>query len=460
MITVRWTGSAKNEIYVRTLTGTPVTIKFTDDCDISTQTLQTVTKAIEEQTGLPEYRYTLIFAGQQIPTDSESLLRTLGHYSIGQSSTLHIVEKLRIAIYVKPASGDVITINFSDGPVSTQTLLTVMNLIHRQLGVPVLMQRLIFAGKTLPTDRRSVEKTLSHYNIQLRATLHLVQVSAYPADRYPAVPITLTIIKKDGKLGRECPMDGKELVIGRRAAPRPQPPRRLCASRSQRRQAAHAVSPRARRDPDDLRPEVSEVSERQAKILRNDEHGLVPLPASCARAESPPPPLPRRLTRPAAPPTGVARQPEHDQPGRDDAQQRAARGEGGVAAQRQGCHHDLRPQLPVQLRADAYRRASARCPDVSGCIRCACSSLGSASAASCGTCCPRCLSAGFCAKDPHQLRRRGHHLQPLLHRRPLHHKGRSGKGRLHRGSRQGQRGVLASRTGRPPQNQPPRPAAL
>ena len=292
-------GSAKNEIYVKTLTGTPVTMKFTDDCDISTQTLQTVTKAIEEQTGLPEYRYTLIFAGQQIPTDSESLLRTLGHYSIGQSSTLHIVEKLRIAIYVKPASGDVITINFSDGPVSTQTLLTVMNLIHRQLGVPVLMQRLIFAGKTLPTDRRSVEKTLSHYNIQLRATLHLVQVSAYPADRYPAVPITLTIIKKDGKLGRECPMDGKELVIGRRAAPRPQPPRRLCASRSQRRQAAHAVSPRARRDPDDLRPEVSEVSERQAKILRNDEHGLVPLPASCARAESPPPspPSPPHTTR-------------------------------------------------------------------------------------------------------------------------------------------------------------------
>ena len=116
MITVRWTGSAKNEIYVRTLTGTPVTIKFTDDCEIS-----------------------------------------------------------------------------------TQTLLTVMNLIHRQLGVPVLMQRLIFAGKTLPTDRLSVERTLSHYNIQVGATLDLVQVSTYPAGR----PITLTIIKQDGQLGSE-----------------------------------------------------------------------------------------------------------------------------------------------------------------------------------------------------------------------------------------------------------------
>jgi len=285
-----------NEIYVKTLTGTTVTIKFTDDCDISTQTLQTVTKAIEEQTGTPgRPRYTLIFAGQQIPTDSESLLRTLGHYSIGQLSTLHIVEKLRIAIYVKPASGDVITIQFSDGAVSTQTLLTVMNLIHRQLGVPVLMQRLIFAGKTLPTDRLSVERTLSHYNIQVGATLDLVQVSTYPAGR----PITLTIIKQDGQLGSECPMADQELVIGRRAAPHPQPSRRLCASRSQRRQAAHAVSPRARRDPDEchLQIRLPGVSEKQAKIVRND-HGLVPFPASCAHAETPPsPPSPPHTPR-------------------------------------------------------------------------------------------------------------------------------------------------------------------
>lgn len=38
----------------------------------------------------------------------------------------------------------------------------------------------------------------------------------------------LTIIKKDGKLGSECPMDDQELVIGRCAAPHPQPRRGLC----------------------------------------------------------------------------------------------------------------------------------------------------------------------------------------------------------------------------------------
>ena len=91
--------------------------------------------------------------------------------------------------------------------------------------------------------------------------------------------VKLTIIKKDGKLGSECPMEDQELVIGRRAPRLPDPVVALSARRAApARLAAHTVPPSTCRDPDDCHIQIRlpEVSKKQAKIMRDDEHGQVP----------------------------------------------------------------------------------------------------------------------------------------------------------------------------------------
>lgn len=102
--------------------------------------------------------------------------------------------------------------------------------------------------------------------------------------------VKLTIIKKDGKLGSECPMDDQELVIGRRATLHPA----ICASRSNAAWPLTPYHPHACRDPDDCHIQIRlpEVSKKQAKILRDDEHGQVqtcPQPHTQSARASPQP---------------------------------------------------------------------------------------------------------------------------------------------------------------------------
>ena len=125
----------------------------------ATSTIGHLKAEIQDKKGIPPNQQHLFFQDRELKDSN-----TLFDYNIQNESTLQLLLHLRYHIFVKIPTGKTITLDVE----ASNIIDEVRSKVQDKEGIPLYQQHLVFAG------RRLHFRTLSHYNIQMQSTLHLV----------------------------------------------------------------------------------------------------------------------------------------------------------------------------------------------------------------------------------------------------------------------------------------------
>jgi len=150
------TNSEFSRINVRTSTGKIIALKAKPS-----RTIDSIKKKIQEKEGTLRDQQQLFFEGKELENN-----QTLSDYDLPKEFTLQLVARNIMQIFVKTMKGKSIAISVDPN----ETIGEFKQKIEYREGIPKHEQRLIFAGKELNIDK----KTLNDFNIQKESTIHLV----------------------------------------------------------------------------------------------------------------------------------------------------------------------------------------------------------------------------------------------------------------------------------------------